>query len=342
VLFLLVNTLIGGMTGSGKSGVVNVIIRALARMPQVAVLGIDMKPGAPELGKWRKVMHALATDAEGACDLLDKLREGLEYRGSVMSELGIRTWRPTRDQPFIVLIVDELQELKAARLGTKFDRIVAIIRAYGGCVIGATQYPTRNNVSPTVKENCPQKIGLLTEGATADRVIFGESATKDRWSPSSIPPDRQGSFFVRSPEYKRPMLARAYFVDDDAVDHDAELLAPMRTLIDVGTWPAIDRPHRPRDEIGAGGGQRADDAETETEADGDDGGVCDAILIDDDPLELVLQMLGKPTGDGKDGWRPVDIGAALDLSRATVYRRLAQLAEKGLASSIEKGRWVKT
>lgn len=293
-------------------------------------------------------MHKLATDPAEAADLLDRLLEGFTYRGQIMEQQRTRVWKATPEQPFIVLLVDEVQELKAAGLAKKLDRVIALARAYGSCVIAATQYPTRNNVSPTVKENCAQKIGLLTEGATADRVIFGEGATRERWSPSTIPPDRQGSMFIRSPEYKRPLLARAYWIDDEDIDTEAARWSKYRTEIDRGTWPlerldqptlgastgdpyADAEPQDDRPQIGAGGGQ-----------DDSDDAVVEAIIVDDDPNEQLLEVLGRPSPDGQEGWRPRDLGEALDLSRATVYRKLAGLAEQGLASNIGKGRWAKS
>lgn len=356
VLFNLVNTLIGGMTGSGKSGVVNVLIRALARMPQVAILGIDMKPGAPELGKWRSIMHSLATDPQEVAEMLDALLEGLKYRGDEMSRQGIRVWKPTPQQPFIVLIVDEVQELKAAHQDKKLNRITGMIRAYGGCVIVATQYPTKNNVSPTIKENCPQTIGLSTDSATADRVIFGESATREGWRPSGIRTNRKGSFYIKSPSNERPLLARAYWLDDEDIDREVARLEAEggRTLIDHNTWPQIrsDDPARgqsaeviniTRPQIGSGEGvsliKLSGDGPTEQfhAVDPRDYEVVDAEIVDDDPALRIEEAIGK-------GYhRPIDIGKHLDMSRATVYRHLKKLAEQNRVvneGSSQAARWV--
>lgn len=321
VLFKMVNTLVGGTTGAGKSGIINMLIWALARIPTVAIVGIDMKPGAPELGPWRKVLHALATTPEEAEDVLDRMLAGLEYRGAIMKANGWRMWKPTREHPHIVLIVDEVQKLKdTRRLAKKLERITEIIRAYGGSVVVATQYPTAPNVSVTLKGNCPQKIGLYVEETGADRVIFGESATKQGWRPSAIPSDRNGSFYIRSPLYKRPLLARAYWLTDDDVQEAAESLAAFRTAIDVGTW----------NHLTAAPVKAAVEAGSE---DAPDDGIVDAIVVDDDPAERVLAALQL----GKE--KVKDLLEFTGLPRPTLYRHLKALESQGMVINPRRGVW---
>ena len=51
--------LIGGETGSGKSGVCNALIGAWAGLPNVVLLGVDLK--LVELSPWRDRLTVLAT-----------------------------------------------------------------------------------------------------------------------------------------------------------------------------------------------------------------------------------------------------------------------------------------
>lgn len=325
ILFKLVNTLVAGATGAGKSGVVNMIIRALCRIPTVAIIGIDMKPGAPELGKWEQVMHTLAKTPEQASIVLDQLKAGLTYRGSIMSERGWRKWRPTKAQPFIVIIVDEIQELKRARLERKLDDIAAIIRAYGGCIVVATQYPTKPNLSATIKANCLQKIGLRTEDQVGDRVIFGESATRLGWRPSTIPASREGSFLIKSPEYKRPLLGRAFWQEDDEIDAEAALWAPQRTPVDDATWNPVTTGERLSVDVSASGAVELVKGEE----------IVDAVIVDDDPRERVYDALRRRR-------KVAEIAEDAGVSRASVYRHLEALRDQGLATSPKRGTWVRT
>lgn len=329
ILFKLVNTLVAGATGAGKSGVVNMVIRALARIPTVAIIGIDMKPGAPELGKWEKVMHTLARTPDEASNVLDQLKIGLTYRGSIMSANGWRKWRPTKAQPFIVIIVDEIQELKRARLEKKLDDIAAIIRAYGGCIVVATQYPTKANLSATIKSNCLQKIGLRTEDQVGDRVIFGESATRLGWRPSSMPSNREGSFLIKSPEYKRPLLGRAFWMDDEDIDQEASLWASQRTAVDDATWNPVTAGESLSVTVSASG---AVELRKDT---GDGSEIVDAVIVDDDPRERVYDALRRRS-------RVLDIAEDAGCSRPTVYRHLKALRDQGLATSPARGVWIRT
>jgi DNA-binding transcriptional ArsR family regulator len=330
ILFKLVNTLVAGATGAGKSGVVNMIIRALARIPTVAIIGIDMKPGAPELGKWEKVMHTLARTPDEASMVLDQMKAGLMYRGGIMSANGWRKWKPTRHQPFIVLIVDEIQELKRARLERKLDDLAAIIRAYGGCIVVATQYPTKPNLSATIKANCLQKIGLRTEDQVGDRVIFGESATRLGWRPSTIPSNREGSFLIKSPEYKRPLLGRAYWLEDDEIDSEAALWGPQRTAVDDATWNPVDGAER----VSVAAVEPGRVVLTKSPEDGSEE-IVDAVIVDDDPRERVLDALRRRS-------KPNEIADDAGVSKASVYRHLSALREQGLAENPSRGRWVRT
>src|SRR5690606_33372365 len=131
VMFDLIHTLIGGASGMGKSGVINSVMRGLAKKRKVAIFGVDLKPGGLELGRWEDVMAGLATRPDQARILFTKLIREIEYRGEIMRQRGIRKWVPTPEEPFIVLVIDEVQELKEHRLFPLIIRLSCLGRAYG-------------------------------------------------------------------------------------------------------------------------------------------------------------------------------------------------------------------
>lgn len=314
VLLDLVHTLIAGASGAGKSVLVNAIILALAKLPFVAILGIDLKPGATELGPWKDVMHGLADDPLKAKVMLEALIQGMHRRGEIMRQRGWRKWKPTAAEPIIVLIVDEVQELKFAGLAGLLTRVSALARAFGFVLVVATQHPKDKLLPAEITANLTQKIGLRTEGATADRLIFGENATKDHWRPSSIPGSRKGSFLVRNDSYQTPVLARGFYIDDDDVPEMSRRFAPARTAIDAGTWEGHIEKFAPR----------AIQVGTDPELPDDGGDVVDGIIVENAPEDLVHMTI--VAGHGT----PKNIALLTGLNVRTVNRSIKSLAARGL------------
>src|ERR1039457_794047 len=87
VLLLRRNGLVGGVTGSGKSGGLNVLLGNLSACRDVVVWGID-------LGPWADCIHRLAVTPDQACALLADAVAILEARATEMAARGRRTWEP--------------------------------------------------------------------------------------------------------------------------------------------------------------------------------------------------------------------------------------------------------
>jgi len=156
-------------------------------------------------------------------------------------------------------------------------------------------------------------------------VIFGESASRVGWRPSTISTDREGSFLIRNPFHKRPLLGRGFWLDDDDVDREAEMWATERTPVDDATW----NPVTSGETVTAA----AVDSGTVVELTAGDE-IVDGVIVDDDPAERVLDALR----------RHRKVSALVDatgLSRPTLYRHLKALADQGLVSSPKRGEWVR-
>src|SRR5262249_38025053 len=93
VLLLRRHVLIGGTTGSGKSGLLNVLLAVLTGCPDTVLWGIDLK-GGMELGPWARCLHRVATTADQAVGLLRDGGTDLNRRAGLLAELGQRTWIP--------------------------------------------------------------------------------------------------------------------------------------------------------------------------------------------------------------------------------------------------------
>ena len=110
VLLLRRNGLVGGVTGSGKSGGLNVLLGNLSACRDVVIWGIDLKRGI-ELGPWADCIDRLAVTPDQACALLADAVAILEARAAEMAAKGRRTWEPSPEQPALVIIIDEFAEL---------------------------------------------------------------------------------------------------------------------------------------------------------------------------------------------------------------------------------------
>lgn len=333
VLFALVNTLIAGETGAGKSGVVNRIIQALCKIPTIGLLGVDLTPGATELGPWRKVLHELANTPDEVSKLFDAVLDEMERRGRIMEQHGWKNFRCTVRDPFMVLIIDEAQRVKELRLNKKLKRIASEIRKYGGCVIVATQYPKSTSLDADITINLPQKIGMKVFSETADRVIFGGNATRQGWSPSVIIPEgREGSFLIKSKHYGKPILARAHHVPEDHVERDVERWSPQRTAIEsinLRAMPTINRP----EELEPGSVAvltREEDSE-----------IVEAEIVDN-VENLILDMLDRDINTPSAIQKELEIFGE-SLTVRTINNHLRKFKERGIAYQTRtRGPWYRS
>ncbi len=110
ILLLRRNALIGGIMGSGKSGILNIIIANLVACRDVTLWGVDLK-GGMELQPWASCFERLAVTPEQAIRLFADAVVKLNERAARMAAARKRVWEPTPDDPALIIIVDEYAEL---------------------------------------------------------------------------------------------------------------------------------------------------------------------------------------------------------------------------------------
>lgn len=304
-----VHTGVFGMSGSGKSGMVNTIIRRLRWRRSVCLIGFDLKPGAPELRPWSKVWYVLADTPDKARRAMKALIDALEARGEMMSERGWRKWKATPAEPDIYVIIDEAQELRDHKLMGDMERLAGLMRAYGGRFLVATQHPKDTNLPTTIYNAIRQVVGMKVSDK-ADRVVFGENATRDGWTPSKLPDDG-GRFFIRSPRYRHPVPARGFWMEDQDVERENEL-GPEAVRLDARTAIGFIRAglvSYGEDEIQATASEESD--------------IVEAELVEDRPQDTVLDAIRDGVGT------PRAIAKATGIPERTVKLYIAQLAREG-------------
>lgn len=166
------NILIAGMTGSGKSTILNGIINSILYedAAEHQLLLVDLK--RVEFSKFRNTAHCIGfakTPSEIAI-LLDYLKRVISERLDEMERRGIELW----DGMTIHLIIDEMAELmlNGKEFSSALQSICQMGRAAGIQVICATQCPLAKVIPTEIKVNFAIIIGLHTAKAQHSRNIL--------------------------------------------------------------------------------------------------------------------------------------------------------------------------
>lgn len=185
-----VHLLIAGATGAGKSVCINSIITSIlfkARPDQVKLLLID--PKRVELSAWSQVPHLIApvvTDPKKASSALRWAIKEMESRYEQFTKVGTRdvdryneiatppgSIKPAL--PYIVIIIDELSDLMMvapAEVEDSIFRLAQMARAAGIHLVVATQRPSVDVITGTIKANIPSRIAFAVSSQTDSRTIL--------------------------------------------------------------------------------------------------------------------------------------------------------------------------
>lgn len=220
------HTLVAGASDWGKSGIVNLLIARLALCVDAELYGIDMKPGAPELGPWASVM-TVARNAVQARAMLEWVREECNRRGEILAELSrksmaegrgpVRKWVPGEHGKALFVFTDELAELgrQDAGLAELYESLLAIARFVGVQFISATQQPSRKvfGNSTDARGNYGNRLSTRQGEAGHAPFIFGQGCQSKGWRPEEL--DLPGKFLAQTPEHDDPRrVYRAQYVSN--------------------------------------------------------------------------------------------------------------------------------
>lgn len=178
--------LIGGSTNSGKSVCLNVIIASLvyrATPREVKMLMID--PKRVELSLWEGIphlMHPVVKDVKQAAGIFRLALKEMDRRYDMFAALGTRNLEgynqrvPESEQlPYLVLIVDELADLmmqQGPEIETSICRLAQLARATGIHLVIATQRPSVDIITGTIKANISSRIAFAVASQVDSRTIL--------------------------------------------------------------------------------------------------------------------------------------------------------------------------
>jgi DNA segregation ATPase FtsK/SpoIIIE, S-DNA-T family len=182
--------LIAGTTGSGKSVCINTIILSLLYKytPEKCNL-ILIDPKMLELSAYEGIPHLLCpviTEAKKATAALGWAVKEMESRYRLMTSVGVKNIdgynsKHKKHMPYIVVIVDEMSDLMliaGKEIENYIQRLSQMARAAGIHIIMATQRPSVDVITGTIKANFPTRISFQVSSKIDSRTILGEQGAE--------------------------------------------------------------------------------------------------------------------------------------------------------------------
>lgn len=241
--------LIAGTTGSGKSVTIqNIIISLLYRNSPEQLRLILVDPKRVELTLYNKIPHLLTpviTDAKKAIRALSWAVKEMERRYDILEAEQVQNiasyhkniYQPAKKEwekkgrseeeqinlpealPYIVIILDELNDLMQAyprELEGCIVRLAQMSRAIGIHLILATQRPSVNVITGTIKANVPTRIALAVASQIDSRTIIDTVGAEKLLG--------QGDMLYLSSDSPRPYRLQSAFVSEEEIKRVVDYL----------------------------------------------------------------------------------------------------------------------
>ena len=186
--------LIAGTTGSGKSVCINTLILSVLyrHTPETCKL-ILIDPKMLELSVYQGIPHLLSpviTEPKKATSALKWTVNEMETRYRKMTEEGVRNISGFNEKakkegkkvmPYIVVVVDEMADLmmvSGKQVENYIQRLAQMARAAGIHIVMATQRPSVDVITGTIKANFPTRISFQVTSKIDSRTILGEQGAE--------------------------------------------------------------------------------------------------------------------------------------------------------------------
>ncbi|MBU3980012.1 MAG: DNA translocase FtsK 4TM domain-containing protein [Proteobacteria bacterium] len=194
--------LIAGATGSGKSVALNAMICSFlfkASPDEVKLIMID--PKRIELSSYDGIPHLITpvvTDVKKATNALFWAVHEMEKRYELLSEMSARNIKQYNQKidkekegkeengheklPYVVIIIDELADLMIVAprdVEVALTRLAQMARAAGIHLILATQRPSVDVLTGTIKANFPTRLSFQVSSKTDSRTIIDTNGAEN-------------------------------------------------------------------------------------------------------------------------------------------------------------------
>ena len=224
--------LIAGSTGSGKSVGINSLIATILynKSPRdVRLIMVD--PKVVELKIYNGIPHLLTpviTDSKKVQKVLAWLTEEMDRRYEMISRFNVRNIEAFNDKlkreriaaeklPYIVLIMDEYADLMST-IGKDIEyyvgRLTAMARAVGIHLVLATQRPSAEVVTGTIKNNIPSRIAFAVASGVNSKIILDEMGAESLLG--------KGDMLYKTPTSIETLRIQGAFLSDGEVEKIVE------------------------------------------------------------------------------------------------------------------------
>lgn len=217
--------LIAGATGSGKSVCINTIIMGLlykSSPEDLKMLLID--PKVVELSVYNGIPHLLipvVTDAKKSAFALNWAVGEMERRYKLFAKSNVRDIQSYNDKhstdgdklPKILIIIDELADLMmvaAQEIEDYIARLAQMARAAGMYLIVATQRPSVDVITGTIKANIPSRVSFAVSSQVDSRTILDMAGAEKLLG--------QGDMLFYPSSYSKPVRLQGAFISNNEVE----------------------------------------------------------------------------------------------------------------------------
>lgn len=217
--------LIAGATGSGKSVCINTIIMGLlykSSPEDLKMLLID--PKVVELSVYNGIPHLLipvVTDAKKSAFALNWAVGEMERRYKLFAKSNVRDIQSYNEKhstdgdklPKILIIIDELADLMmvaAQEIEDYIARLAQMARAAGMYLIVATQRPSVDVITGTIKANIPSRISFAVSSQVDSRTILDMAGAEKLLG--------QGDMLFYPSSYSKPVRLQGAFISNNEVE----------------------------------------------------------------------------------------------------------------------------
>ena len=213
--------LVAGTTGSGKSVFINTLLASiLYKFSPEELRLILIDPKMLELSVYNDIAHLLTpvvTEPKKAIIALKWVCKEMERRYSLMNEENTRSLEGYNQKsieklPFIVVFIDEMADLMMTagkEVEHYVQRLAQMARACGIHLVMATQRPSVDIITGSIKANFPSRISFQVASKYDSRTVLGEIGAEQLLGNGDMLMSKNGASLIRY---------QSAFISDDEVN----------------------------------------------------------------------------------------------------------------------------